>query len=96
MKPVFQLAKTCLLLPAHLPPQPGDATNPFQTIERKDVGINLTVTPQINEGNSVVLDIEQEVSSLTGATGDLILLLMSVKYLLRLLLQMVKLLYLAA
>jgi general secretion pathway protein D len=32
------------------------------------VGITLTVTPQINEGNSVVLDIEQEVNSLTGAT----------------------------
>ncbi len=47
----------------------GDATNPFQTIEREDVGISLTVTPQINEGNTVVLDIEQEVSSLTGATG---------------------------
>ena len=47
----------------------GDATNPFQTIEREDIGIALTVTPQINEGNTVVLDIEQEVSSLTGATG---------------------------
>ena len=47
----------------------GDATNPFQTIERQDVGISLTVTPQINEGNTVVLDIDQEVSSLTGATG---------------------------
>jgi general secretion pathway protein D len=47
----------------------GDATNPFQTIERQDVGIALKVTPQINEGNTVVLDIDQEVSSLTGATG---------------------------
>lgn len=47
----------------------GDATNPFQTIERKDVGIGLTVTPQINEGNTVVLDIEQEVSSLSGTSG---------------------------
>ena len=43
------------------------AQNPFQTIERENVGITLTVTPQINEGNSVVLDIEQEVNSLTGA-----------------------------
>lgn len=41
--------------------------NPFQTIERENVGITLTVTPHINEGDSVVLDIEQEVSSLTGA-----------------------------
>jgi general secretion pathway protein D len=44
------------------------AQNPFQTIERQNVGITLTVTPQVNEGDSVVLDIEQEVNSLTGAT----------------------------
>ena len=43
----------------------GDgAQNPFQTIERQNVGISLNVTPQINEGDSVVLDIEQEVSSI--------------------------------
>lgn len=41
----------------------GGATNPFQTIERENVGITLKVTPQINEGDSVVLEIEQEVSS---------------------------------
>ena len=42
----------------------GDgATNPFQTIERENVGITLKVTPHINEGDSVVLEIEQEVSS---------------------------------
>jgi len=39
-------------------------TNPFQTIQRQDVGIKLKVKPQINEGNSIKLDIEQEVSSL--------------------------------
>jgi len=45
----------------------GDgAQNPFQTIERENVGITLTVTPHINDGDTVVLDIEQEVSSLTG------------------------------
>ena len=43
-------------------------TNPFQTIERKDVGITLKVKPQINEGNTVKLDLEQEVSSLSGTT----------------------------
>ena len=42
------------------------ATNPFQTIERENVGITLTVTPHINEGDAVVLDISQEVSSLSG------------------------------
>jgi general secretion pathway protein D len=45
----------------------GDgAQNPFQTIQRENVGITLKVTPHINEGDSLVLDIEQEVSSLTG------------------------------
>ena len=43
--------------------------NPFQTIERENVGITLTVTPHINDGDSVVLDIEQEVSSLTGLSS---------------------------
>lgn len=43
----------------------GDgARNPFQTIERENVGVTLTVTPHINEGDAVVLDIEQEVSSI--------------------------------
>lgn len=39
---------------------------PFQTIERKDIGIKLKVTPQINEGDAIRLTIEQEVSSLSG------------------------------
>ncbi|MEE4203568.1 MAG: type II secretion system secretin GspD [Halieaceae bacterium] len=43
------------------------AQNPFQTIQRQSVGITLTVTPQVNEGDSVVLDISQEVSSLSTA-----------------------------
>lgn len=40
------------------------AQNPFQTIERQNVGVTLRVTPQINEGDAVVLDIVQEVSSI--------------------------------
>lgn len=44
-------------------------SNPFQTVERKEVGIKLKVTPQINEGNAVQLIIEQEVSSVSGATS---------------------------
>ncbi|WP_038175442.1 type II secretion system secretin GspD [Vibrio pacinii] len=43
--------------------------NPFQTVDRKEVGIKLKVMPQINEGNSVQLDIEQEVSNVLGANG---------------------------
>jgi general secretion pathway protein D len=38
--------------------------NPFQTIQRKDVGLTLKVTPHINAGDSVRLDIHQEVSNL--------------------------------
>jgi len=44
--------------------------NPFQTIERQDVGLTLTVTPQINADNTVRLEIAQEVSNLTNATAD--------------------------
>ncbi|HCE4811037.1 TPA: type II secretion system secretin GspD [Vibrio parahaemolyticus] len=43
--------------------------NPFQTVDRKEVGIKLKVVPQINEGDSVQLNIEQEVSNVLGANG---------------------------
>jgi general secretion pathway protein D len=43
-------------------------TNPFQTIERQDVGLTLRVKPQINEGDAVKLEIEQEVSSIAAST----------------------------
>ncbi len=45
--------------------------NPFQTIERQDVGISLKVKPQINEGNNIKMQIEQEVSDVsnTSSTG---------------------------
>ncbi len=43
-------------------------SNPFQTIERKDIGIKLKVTPQINEGDAVQMVIEQEVSSIKDST----------------------------
>lgn len=44
------------------------ATNPFQTIQRQDVGIILRVKPQINKGNELKLHIEQEVSSIAPTT----------------------------
>lgn len=44
-------------------------SNPFQTVERQEIGIKLKVTPQINEGDAVQLTIEQEVSSVSGATS---------------------------
>jgi len=42
---------------------------PFQTIERQDVGLTLRVTPQITGDNTVRMAIEQEVSNLTRATS---------------------------
>ena len=44
---------------------PGD---PFQTIERENVGITLKVTPHINDGDQITLDITQEVSGLVGTS----------------------------
>jgi len=41
--------------------------NPFRTTSRQEVGVKLSITPQINEGNSVILDIKQEVSGVAGA-----------------------------
>ena len=40
--------------------------NPFRTTSRQEVGIKLEVTPQINEGSSVILNIKQEVSGVAG------------------------------
>ncbi|AHV36731.1 TPA: GspD family T2SS secretin variant ExeD [Aeromonas dhakensis] len=42
----------------------------FNTIERKTVGTKLVVTPQINEGDSVLLNIEQEVSSVANKPAE--------------------------
>jgi len=47
----------------------GGLANPFQTIERKDVGLTLRVKPQISEGNSVRLELYQEISSVDGGTA---------------------------
>lgn len=47
------------------------AVNPFQTIQREEVGVSLKITPQINEGSGVKLTIEQTVSSIDfGASGS--------------------------
>ena len=48
----------------------GGAVNPFQTIQREQVGVSLTITPQINEGDSILLKIAQEISNISAsATG---------------------------
>ncbi len=50
--------------------------NPFQTINREQVGTKLTITPQINEGDAILLKIAQEISSIsesaTAGAADLI------------------------
>ena len=45
--------------------------NPFQTVERQDIGLTLKVKPQINDGNTIKMELEQEVSSVnpTAVTG---------------------------
>ncbi len=46
----------------------GGAVNPFQTIERKDVGLTLKVKPQISENGTIKLAIYQEVSSVQASS----------------------------
>ena len=40
----------------------GGTVNPFTTIQREDVGLTLKVIPHVHDGNSIRLEIEQEVS----------------------------------
>jgi len=47
---------------------PGGVVNPFQTIQREEVGNILKITPQINEGDSVMLKISQEASSIAASS----------------------------
>jgi general secretion pathway protein D len=52
-------------------------SNPFRTTQRQDIGVKLTVRPQINAGGSITLHVRQEVSSingvLTNSSSDLVL-----------------------
>lgn len=56
----------------------GDTKNPFTTTERKDIGIKLKLTPHLGEGESLKLELHQEVSSrrnnldIAAASGDII------------------------
>jgi general secretion pathway protein D len=43
------------------------AVNPFQTVQRQEIGMRLAITPQINEGSGVKLIIDQETSSLNAS-----------------------------
>ncbi len=71
-----------ILVGQEIPITTGEALSPnfdnaFRTVERQNVGIMLDVTPQINAGGAVKLDIKQEVSSISGpvtrGSSDLIL-----------------------
>ena len=49
----------------------NSSTNPFQTIERQDIGINLNVIPHIGDNGTVRLEVSQEVSSVVpGSIGN--------------------------
>lgn len=48
----------------------NSSTNPFQTIDRQDVGINLNVIPHIGENGTVRLEVSQEVSSVVNGTTN--------------------------
>jgi len=47
----------------------GAVVNPFQTVERRDIGVTLKVRPQIAEGGTVKMALYQEVSSIFNATN---------------------------
>lgn len=52
----------------------GDGTsNPFTTIQRQDIGVTLKVTPHINQGGTLRLEIEQEISSLAPTPSGITL-----------------------
>ena len=48
----------------------GNFNDTFRTIQRQNVGIELDVTPQINAGNMIRLDLRQEVSSIAGTVSS--------------------------
>lgn len=54
--------------------QASSTNDPFTTIERRDIGVSLQVTPQINEQGTITLDILQQVESISNSTvaSDLI------------------------
>ena len=47
----------------------GGSVNPFQTINRQQIGVKLSITPQINDGDSMVLSISQEISSIAQSAA---------------------------
>ena len=67
--------KGSILFGQEIPVSTGEALsdnfdNAFRTIQRQNVGIELEVTPQINAGDEVRLELRQEVSSIAGPVSD--------------------------
>ncbi|MEP3225959.1 MAG: type II secretion system secretin GspD [Parasphingorhabdus sp.] len=67
--------KGSILFGQEIPISTGEALsdnfdNAFRTIQRQNVGIELEVTPQINAGDEVRLELRQEVSSIAGPVSD--------------------------
>ncbi len=67
--------KGSILFGQEIPVSTGEALsdnfdNAFRTIQRQNVGIELEVTPQINAGDEVRLDLRQEVSSIAGPVSN--------------------------
>ena len=48
----------------------GGPINPFQTIQREQIGVKLSITPQINEGDSLLLKISQEISNIAQSAAN--------------------------
>ncbi|MFW5661880.1 MAG: type II secretion system secretin GspD [Oceanicaulis sp.] len=68
---VLDNEEASLLVGQQIPITTGEAlgannANPFRQIERQDVGVELIVRPQINDGDAIRLEIRQEVSSVAG------------------------------
>lgn len=66
-------ARTFLCWPAYTTSASG-SSNPFQTVERKDIGIKLKIEHAISDAGAVTLTVAQEVSSIdntvnTGGAG---------------------------
>ncbi len=55
----------------------NSVNNPFQTVERKEVGLILKVTPHVNQGDSVRLDVHQETSTIANSVSGAIDLITS-------------------
>ena len=65
-----------LLVGQNIPIKTGEETssssstsNPFVTIERKDIGTSLQFTPRINQGNTLTLDLKQKIESVTSSVS---------------------------